>query len=180
VEHPYDELLAEVEAPADAAQQLDLRFHRLRILVRPRHPGAHVLERGVDRLLQERRVARLPAAHDESLGLDPVRRGHGRGIYRGVPTHEPAGTISTRSPPSTRQSEYACSSPASSGATSRGTYPASSVRSSFQIAIAPGSCSFSGSGTSATRRPGSNEASSTAPGLKDTPATRTTRMRALS
>ena len=120
-EDSVDEVLAEVEAPAEAAQQLDLCFHRLRILVRPGHPGPHVLERGVDRLLQERRVARLPAAHDESLGLDPVRRGHGRGIYRGVPTQEPAGTTSTPSPPSTRQSEYACSSPESSGATSRGT-----------------------------------------------------------
>src|SRR4029078_11889482 len=133
VEHPYDELLAEVEAPADAAEQLDLRFHRLRILVRPGHPGAHVLERGVERLLQEQRAARLPAAHDEALGLDPVRRGHGRGIYRGVPTQEPAGTTSTRRPPSTRQSEYACSSPESSGATSRGTSPTWRVRSSFQM-----------------------------------------------
>ncbi len=47
--------------------------------------------------------------------------GHGGGIYRGRPTQASAGAISTRRPPSTRQRETACSSPASSGATSRGT-----------------------------------------------------------
>ena len=44
-EDPVDEVLAEVEAPAEAAQQLDLRLQRLRILVRPRHPLPQVLER---------------------------------------------------------------------------------------------------------------------------------------
>ena len=52
----------------------------------------------------------------------------------------------TRKPPSTRQIETACSSPFSCGASSRGTYPTWIVRSSFQIATAFGSCSFSGSG----------------------------------
>ena len=41
--------------------------------------------------------------------------------YLGVPTQASAGTISTRRPPSTRQSESACSSPASSGAIAAGT-----------------------------------------------------------
>ena len=41
--------------------------------------------------------------------------------YRGVPIQASAGTIRTRSPPSTRQSESACSSPASSGAIAAGT-----------------------------------------------------------
>ena len=43
--------------------------------------------------------------------LELVR--HGDGTYRGRPTQASGGTIRTRSPPSTRQSEIACSSPAS-------------------------------------------------------------------
>src|SRR5512133_861359 len=121
-EDSVDEVLAEVEPAAEAAQQLDLRLQWLRFLVRPGHPRAQVVERRVDRLLEQRPVAWLPAAHHEALRLNPVRRWrHGRGIYRGVPSQASAGTISTRSPPSTRQSETACSSPASSGATPRGT-----------------------------------------------------------
>ena len=42
-------------------------------------------------------------------------------LHRGVPIHASAGAITTRSPPSTRQSDTACSSPRTSGATSRGT-----------------------------------------------------------
>ena len=73
-EDPVDEVLAEVEPAAEAAQELDLRLERLRVLVRPRHPRPQMLERGVDRFLQQRRVARLPAADDQPLGLDPVGR----------------------------------------------------------------------------------------------------------
>ena len=51
--------------------------------------------------------------------LELVR--HGDGTYRGRPTQASAGTMRTRRPPSTRQSEIACSSPASWGAISRGT-----------------------------------------------------------
>src|SRR6185503_21167495 len=49
-EDSVDEVLAEVEAAPEATQQLDLRFHRLGILMRPGHPRPHVLERRVDRL----------------------------------------------------------------------------------------------------------------------------------
>jgi hypothetical protein len=73
-EDPVDEVLAEVETAPEVAQQLDLRLQRLRILVCPRQPRPQVLERRVDRLLQQRRVARLPAADDQPLGLDPVGR----------------------------------------------------------------------------------------------------------
>ncbi len=59
-----------------------------------------------------------------------------------------------RRPSPARQSDTACSLPSRSGATSRGTYPAWSVRSSFQTATAFGSCSFVGSGTSASAPPG--------------------------
>ena len=55
--------------------------------------------------------------------------------------------------------------------------PACSVRCSFQMPIAFGSCSFSGSGTSASRAPGSNDESATASGRNETPATAITRMR---
>src|SRR5581483_8324553 len=99
---------------------------------------------------------------------------------RGRPTHEPGGTSSTRSPSPARHSDTASSSPVSSTATSRGTYPACSVRSVFQIAIAFGSNSLSGSATSASRAPGSKDASATASGRKETPATGTTRMRSSS
>ena len=66
-------------------------------------------------------------AGDLALGktLTEIRElelvGHGGGIYRGRPTQASGGTISTRRPPSTRQSETACSSPLSSAAVSRGT-----------------------------------------------------------
>ena len=66
-------------------------------------------------------------AGDLALGqaLAEVRKlelvGHGGGIYRGWPTQASGGTISTRRPPSDRQSETACSSPLSVGAISRGT-----------------------------------------------------------
>src|SRR6266545_1264898 len=42
-------------------------------------------------------------------------------LHRGVPIHASLGTIRTRSPPSTRHKDSACSSPRSSGAISRGT-----------------------------------------------------------
>ena len=73
--------------------------------------------------------------------LELVR--HGGGIYRGRPIQASAGAMRTRNPPSVRQIETACSSPARRGASSRGTYPSWSVRSSFQIPTAFGSCSFS-------------------------------------
>ena len=67
-------------------------------------------------------------ARDLSLGqpLPEIRQlelvGHAAGGYRrGVPTQEPAGTTRMRSPSPARQSETAISSPASSGAVSRGT-----------------------------------------------------------
>ena len=44
-----------------------------------------------------------------------------RSRYRGIPIQAAAGAMSTRRPPSTRQSETACSSPSSSGAIAAGT-----------------------------------------------------------
>ena len=73
-EDPEDEVLAEVELSAKPPEQLDLRLERLRILVRPRHPRPQVVEARVDRILQQRRVPRLPAANDEALGFDPIGR----------------------------------------------------------------------------------------------------------
>ena len=66
-----------------------------------------------------------------------------------------------RSPPSppNSHSDTACQSCGTSGATSAGTYPAWSVRSSFQRPSAFGSCSLPGSGTSASFRPGAKPGS---------------------
>jgi hypothetical protein len=86
-EDPVDELLAEVEHSAEPPQQLDLLLQQLRLLVGPRQPRTQVLQRRVDRLLQERRVARLPAAHDQALGLDPVGRRSRQGWFS-VPNGE--------------------------------------------------------------------------------------------
>ena len=80
-EDPAREVVARVEVGAELLDQLDLLLERLRLLVRPRHPRPQVLEARVDRLLQQRRVARLVAADDESLRLDPVRSG------RPLPAH---------------------------------------------------------------------------------------------
>src|SRR5579862_8939495 len=84
-----------------------------------------------------------------------------------------------RRPSSSRnsQSETACSSPPSSGATSAGKYPAWSRRSASYTATALGSCSFSGSRTSASRRPGANASSGSASARYDEPASFTTRRR---
>src|SRR3954464_8015350 len=75
---PVDEVLPEVEPAAKLPQQLDLLFQRLRLLMCPGQPRPEVLERRVDRLLERGRVARLPAANDEPLRLDPVGRGPGQ------------------------------------------------------------------------------------------------------
>src|SRR5581483_9677846 len=68
------EVLAEVELPAKAPQQVDLGRERFRLAKRPRHPGAKVVEARVDRALEQRRIRGLPAAYDQPLGDDPVRR----------------------------------------------------------------------------------------------------------
>ena len=136
----------------------------------PRHPagrGRGDLDRRLVRLDLDERVVLgdlLPLLHepagDLALGqaLAQVGQlelvGHRRRAYRGDPTQASAGTISTRSPPSTRQSDTACSSPRSSGATAARHVAHLSVRAAFQIPIAFGSCAFSGSGTSASRAPG--------------------------
>ena len=73
-EDPVDEVLAEVELASEGSQELHLLCQRLRLVVCPRHPRAQMVEARVDCVLQERRVARLPAAQDETLGDDPVRR----------------------------------------------------------------------------------------------------------
>ena len=80
-EDPVREVLAGVEAGAEELDELDLLLERLRLVERPRHPRLQVLEARVDRLLQQRRVARLVAADDEPLRLDPVRSG------RALPAH---------------------------------------------------------------------------------------------
>src|SRR5581483_1273871 len=61
---------------------------------------------------------RQPFAEIRQLEL--VRHDAG-GYLRGRPTHEPGGMSSTRSPSPKRHRDTASSSPASSGATSRGT-----------------------------------------------------------
>ena len=73
-EDRVDELLPEVELAAEAPQELHGLLQRHRQLVRPRQPRAKVLEARVDRRLEQRRVARLPAANDQPLGDDPIRR----------------------------------------------------------------------------------------------------------
>src|SRR5579864_4105088 len=96
-------------------------------------------------------VAREPASHE-----------------RGSCTQASAGASSRRRPirspsaPRNSQSAIACSSPSSRGATSAGTYPACSRRSASHTATAFGSCSFSGSRTSARRCPGANASSCSA------------------
>ncbi len=74
-EDPVREVLAGDEAGAEGLDELDLLLERLRLVERPRHPRLQVLEARVDRVLQQRRVARLVAADDEPLRLDPVRSG---------------------------------------------------------------------------------------------------------
>ena len=62
VEDAVDEVVAEVELPAKTSQELDFLVERLRLVDRPRHPRPKMLEARVERLLEQWRVARLPAA----------------------------------------------------------------------------------------------------------------------
>ncbi len=74
VEDAVGEVRAEVELATEASKELHLLVDRLRLEADPRHPRAQVLDTGVDRLLEQRRVARVVAADHEPVGLDPVRR----------------------------------------------------------------------------------------------------------
>src|SRR5919198_1562504 len=73
-EEPVHEVLAEVELAPEAAQELGLLLECRRLLERPRHPRHQVVDARVDRVFEQRRVARLVAADDHPLGYDPVRR----------------------------------------------------------------------------------------------------------
>ena len=77
IEDAVDEIRSEIEPAAETAEQLDLLGDRLRLETDPRHPRPQVLDARVDRLLEETRVARVVAADDETVGLDPVRRSRG-------------------------------------------------------------------------------------------------------
>ena len=74
VEDPEHEVPAEVEVATEPAEESNPLLEGLRLAVRPLHPRAQMIEARVDRLLELRRVAWLPAAEDGSLGDDPVRR----------------------------------------------------------------------------------------------------------
>ena len=72
VEDRVDGVGAEVELPPKLAQKLDLLGKRLGLVLRPRHPRAEMVEARIDRVLEERGVARLPAADNEAPRDDPV------------------------------------------------------------------------------------------------------------
>ena len=80
-EDPVDEVLTEVEAAAEHAEELGFLLDRRRLVGRPRHPGAKVVEARVERVFQERRVTRFPAADRQAVGADEVRR---RGMVDGA------------------------------------------------------------------------------------------------
>src|SRR4051812_2403561 len=88
-EDPVREVLAGVEAGAEELDELLLLLERLRLVERPRHPGLQVLEARVDRLLQERCVARLVAADDEPCRLGPIRSGRAPPAHPARPTRTP-------------------------------------------------------------------------------------------
>src|SRR5919201_3433036 len=46
----------------------------LRLMLRPQHPRPKVVETGIDRFLQQRRVARVVAPQNKPARLDPIRR----------------------------------------------------------------------------------------------------------
>ena len=77
IEDAVREIRPEIEPTAKTAQQFDLLGNRLRLETDPRHPRPQVLDARIDGLLEEWRVARVVAADDEAVGLDPVRRGRG-------------------------------------------------------------------------------------------------------
>src|SRR5215211_3503173 len=180
IESGLQELGAEPEAGqvgAKAEPDLDCLALLLEVVEADERPvitdGAVEALRVQDRVLVAvvEGVRRIVAPGPQ-LGERLSRRRRDRHLHQwGRPTQASAGAIRTPTPPSTPQIDTACSSPLSSGATSRGTYPACTVRSSFQIPTALGSCSLSGSATSVSRRPGSNPGLSSASGRNETPAT---------
>src|SRR6188472_2418979 len=72
-EDAVDEVLAEIEPPPKAPQEPDPLVERPGLVVCPRHPGTEVVEAGVDRVREERCIARVPAAEHEPLCADQVR-----------------------------------------------------------------------------------------------------------
>jgi hypothetical protein len=74
-EDPHDEVLVRVELGAEQLHQVGLLFESLRLVLGPRHPRPEMVEARVDRVLRERRVARLVAADHEPLRLDAIRSG---------------------------------------------------------------------------------------------------------
>jgi hypothetical protein len=55
-EDPIDEILAEVELAPELAQAFDLHLEILGLLMRPWHPRPQMVEAGVERNFQQRRV----------------------------------------------------------------------------------------------------------------------------
>src|SRR5204863_10149081 len=88
IEDRVDRVRAEVELAAELAQELDFLGEGLRLVAGPRHPRPQVLEARVDRLLEQRRVTRIPAADDEAWRHDAVR-----GAADGHPGTIPAGLV---------------------------------------------------------------------------------------
>ena len=72
-EDAVDEILPEIEPSPKAPQEPDPLVERPGLVVCPRHPGTEVVEAGVDRVREERCIARVPAAEHEPLCADQVR-----------------------------------------------------------------------------------------------------------
>src|SRR5262249_47180050 len=135
-EDRHDGVADELLDAAAVAPQRGARLGEPLVLVRPHRRGvAGLAERGrADGVREEdgddlahlaRRLGgdeRLTTGQTEPRALRVLLAAVQTDDHkRGRPTQASAGTIRTRRPPSTRPSETACSSPASSAAVSRGT-----------------------------------------------------------
>src|SRR6185503_14313728 len=114
-EDAVDEILPEIEPSPKAPQEPDPLVERPGLVVCPRHPGTEVVEAGVDRVREERRIARLPAAEHEPLRADQVR---GRWVVdarqgRDATSHAPSltGATTRRTLGSTCRAGYVRPSP---------------------------------------------------------------------
>src|SRR6185503_9369216 len=114
-EDAVDEVLPEIEPSPKAPQESDPLVERPGLVVCPRHPGTEVVEAGVDRVREERRIARLPAAEHEPLRADQVR---GRWVVdarqgRDATSHAPSlnGAATRRTAGSTCRAGYVRPSP---------------------------------------------------------------------
>jgi hypothetical protein len=74
VEYSVPEVLPQIELPSYTTEEFNLGLQVLALVPGPGHPWTEVFQTGIDGDLQRCRVRGLPAAKNETLRVNPVRR----------------------------------------------------------------------------------------------------------